>query len=230
MANVYTKMLIFSVIVSVFGICTAFLLALNPPPSEDFPLRKPLVGSIFSVICTLGIIAAFYPKQCSKMSHFRKEKPDILAHERSIEIKGHHPTCGKFSAHVIHFNDHTICAACVGLALGASIALAGCFLYFYVESRIFNAYFLAVMIGVIGLVFGFFQLKFKGVIRSALNTFFVIGAFLILIGIDDLAESLTVDLFAITLIMFWLFTRMLLSKWDHSRICRSCTAVCDVAA
>lgn len=230
MTNMYDKMLLFTVAISIFGFFTVFLIATNPPLSDEFPLRKPLVGSIFSAICILGVIAAFYPKQCSRMSHFRKEKSNVLSSKESGDIKGHHPTCGKFSAHVIHFDNHVVCAACTGLTLGALIALAGGFLYFYAESHIFNMGFTTIIIGVIGLVFGFFQLKFEGIVRLTLNTFFVIGVFLILIGIDGLVKSLTVDLFAIMLIMFWLFTRILLSKLDHSQICRNCTSKCDVAA
>ncbi len=113
-----TKCWFFSVVVSIFGICTVFLLAVNPPPSSEYPQRKLLVGSIFSLICMLGIIAALYPTKCSRRGHFKKEKN---------KIKGHHPICGKFSAHVINFDNYTICSACIGLVLGALIALIGAF-------------------------------------------------------------------------------------------------------
>jgi len=75
---------------------------------------------------------------------------------------------------------------------------------------------------------GFLQLKFGGLARSMLNAGFVLGAFLILMGIDESAASLLVDLFTIVLIVFWLFTRILLSKWDHWRICRACSIPCTV--
>jgi len=228
MANIHNAMLTFAITISTFGLCTVFLLALNPPTSEEFPMRKPLVGSIFSLICILGMIAAFCPKQCSRMSHFRKEKPKILSSERSSNIKGHHPTCGKFSAHIIPFRNYVICAACAGLTFGALIALVGGFLYFFTELYIFNNNFITVIIGIMGLIFGFFQLKFKGIFRLVSNLFFVVGAFLILIGIDKLAKGLVVDLFVIMLILFWLYTRILLSKWDHSQICRKCTAKCKI--
>lgn len=229
MADIYSKILIFAVIVSIFGFSLVFLLATTPQLSDNFPLRKPLVGSIFSLICISGTVAAFYPKQCSKISHFKEEKPDTLSSKQSSEIKGHHPTCGNFSAHVMSFNNHTICAACVGLAIGALIALIGTFLYFYLGVCIFNMGFVTIIIGVVGLVFGFLQLRFKGIARLALNILFVFSAFLVLIGIDELAESLVADLFVIMIISFWLFTRILLSKWDHSQICKKCTPKCEIA-
>jgi len=57
---------------------------------------------------------------------------------------------------------------------------------------------------------------------------FVFGAFLVLVGIDALAENLFVDLFLTVLISFWILTRIQLSQWDHSRICRDCKSPCGI--
>jgi hypothetical protein len=62
-----------------------------------------------------------------------------------------------------------------------------------------------------------------------MNMLFVLGGFLILVGMDELTGSLFVDLFSIALIVFWLFTRILLSQWDHWKICRKCGRVCDIS-
>jgi len=222
-------MLMFTISVSIFGILIVLMFAFNPPLiNEKFFWRKPFVGSLFSLICILGIFAALFPKQCSKTFHFQKSEMNFTSHQISATSKGHHPDCGEFSAHVIQVGGYTICAACTGLLLGAIIAFIATAFFFFDELRIGEMSFPAVMIGVIGLVLGFFQLKFRGIIRSMLNLFFVFGAFLILIGIDELVKSLIVDLFLTVLIVFWLLTRIRLSQWDHMRICINCKNPCEV--
>jgi membrane-bound ClpP family serine protease len=88
--------------------------------------------------------------------------------------------------------------------------------------------FFAVVLGVAAMVFGFIQLKSGGFARLILNMLFVLGAFLILAGMDGLIGSLSVDLFSIVLIAFWIFTRILLSQWDHWKICRRCSISCKI--
>jgi hypothetical protein len=223
----YYSFLIFAISVSIFGLFTVLIIGINPPMIYgSFFWRKPLIGSIFSLICILGIFAALFPKQCSQTFHFRKENMNLTSHR--IHATSHHPDCGKFSAHVIHVNSHMLCAACTGLLLGAIIALVGTAFYFFGGWHIEEVSFPAVLIGVVGIVLGFLQLKFRGFIRLILNMFFVLGAFLILIGIDELTESLFVDFFLAALIVFWILTRIQLSQWDHWRICNSCKSACEV--
>jgi len=221
--------LMFTISVSIFGMLVVLMFAFNPPLiHEDFFWRKPLIGSIFSLICILGIFAALFPKQCSKRFHFQKDETNFTSHQISATSKGHHPGCGEFSSHVIHVGGYTICAACTGLLLGAIIAFIATAFFLFGELRMGEMSFPAVLIGVTGLVLGFFQLKFRGIIRSMLNVFFVFGAFLILAGIDELVKSLIIDLFLTVLIVFWLSTRIRLSQWDHRRICINCKNPCEV--
>lgn len=223
----YYPFLIFAICVSIFGLFIVLMLAVNPPMIyEDFLWRKPLIGSVFSLICLLGILAALFPTQCLQLSHFRTLNMNFTSHQ--VHFTSHHPDCGKFSAHVIHVRSHTLCVACTGLLLGATIALAGTASYFFSGWHIEDASFPAVLIGVVGAVLGFFQLKFKSFIRLTLNLCFVFGAFLILVGIDAIIESLFVDFFIIALIVFWILTRIQLSQWDHWRICSSCKSPCEV--
>ena len=55
-----------------------------------------------------------------------------------------------------------------------------------------------------------------------MNTIFVLGSLLVLIGIDELVHSLFFDLFVVCLIIFLLFNRISLSQWDHEMICSGC--------
>lgn len=224
------SVLIFTLSVSLFGLFTSLMLAQYPPTiQESFLWRKPLIGLIFSVICVLGIFAAVFPRRCSGTFHFRKEKRNLTPDDRSsLALKGHHPDCGKFSAHVIDVSEHRLCAACTGLSLGAVVALIGTAFYFSGGWHIDEMSFHTVVIGVVGVIFGFVQLRFRGFIRLCLNALFVVGAFLILVGIDESVQSLFVDTFLIALIVFWLLTRIMLSQWDHSRICQNCESPCEI--
>jgi uncharacterized membrane protein YfcA len=59
-----------------------------------------------------------------------------------------------------------------------------------------------------------------------MNVFFVLGAFLLLVGTDEIVESLFVDLFLTALILLWISTRIQLSQWDHRKICSNCESPC----
>ena len=228
--------LMLTVSVSLFGLFTTLMLTLYPPTiQENLLWRKPLIGSIFTLICVSGIVAVFFPKKCSQTFDLRKtEKPAISNtedpdfHKIPVTLKGHHPDSGKYSAHVIHMNNHVICAACTGLLLGALISIAGTTLYFFGGWDIGQTGFPIVLLGEIGIVLGFIQSKFKGYTRLVLNAFFVFAAFLTLIGIDKIAENIFIDLYLVFLIVFWLSTRIMISQWNNWRICRTCEIPCKL--
>jgi hypothetical protein len=205
------------------------MLALNPPSHLDsFPWRKPMIGSIFATICLLGIAAVFYPRSCSDVLSLKKTETELFSKVETrnnkvpIAFMGHHPDCGRFSTHTIHAFGRVLCASCTGLCLGALFALTGTVLYFFVGWNDGLIGLLAVLVGQIGVLFGFIQFKFKGYVRVFLNTFFAFAAFLTLAGIDGLAENMLIDLYVIALILFWLLTRIQISQWNHSRMCQAC--------
>ncbi len=229
-------LLMFMIGISFFGLFLAVTLAINQPMTQqNFPWRKPIIGSIFGAICVLGIIAVFFPKQCSGMFHLAKGEGntssranDLASHGSSPTLLGHHPNCEAFSAHVIRINNKTFCAACTGLLLGGLIALIGTVLYFFGDLHIGQNNVPTIFVGALGVGFGLFQLKFRSFVRLLLNAYFVLGASLVLVGIDELTQSVLVDLFLVVLTVFWLFTRILLSQWDHWRICYTCRTPCEI--
>ncbi len=226
-------MLPFSEAVSAFGFFTVLALAAcSTKSTETVTWRKPVVGSIFALICLLGIVLAVSPRKCSEtFGHQRRTEAAASSPQTSNlpnTIKGHHYACGKFSAHTMRVKGHVLCAACTGLFLGDLGGLFGTILYFFAGWEPWRIGFLVVVIGVVAMILGFLQLKFGGFARLILNVFFVLGAFLILAGLDGLIGSLFVDLFSIVLIVFWLFTRILLSQWDHWRICKTCLIPCEI--
>jgi len=230
--------LLFLVWVSFFGLILTVLLAVYPPNSkEDFVWRKPVVGSAFGVVCVLGILAVFFPNTCSRFFDIRKPEKSqnrflgfkrkvSISHSTSSTLHGHHPTCGHFSSHVFRIGGRMFCATCSGLLLGALIALAGIGMYFFGSWQMGQNAFLSVLVGAVGVVLGLLQSPLpilqKGVIRLFSSTFFVVGTFLILVSIEELAHNTSVDLFFVALSVLWLATRISLSQWDHERICSKC--------
>ena len=218
----------YQILVSVIGLLLVFVLTVFPPTvTGDFPWRKTVIGVIFSIFCVLGILAVFSPNQCGKIRNLKKktvgsDPAKLVSHGASTVLQGHHPTCGMFDAHIFRIKDKIWCAACIGLLLGGLLALAGASVYFFGDWQVAEHSSLMILLGTVGVSFGLFQFKFKNLIRLVMNAIFVLGALSILIGIDELVHSLIFDLFVFSLIVFWLFTRILLSQWDHEVICSGC--------
>jgi hypothetical protein len=119
-----------------------------------------------------------------------------------------------------------MCAACLGLFLGGIAALAGTILYFFGSLELGQFGLWAVLAGQATVLLGFVQFKFRGYPRMLANAFFVFAAYLTLAGIDGVLGSFYVDIYVVVLIAFWLWTRIMLSQWDHWRICHGCQRSC----
>ncbi len=227
----YTKSNIkYRLLVSFLGLSLIAMLTSFPPTTTGSIFwRKPVIGLIFSSICILGILAVFSPNKCLRILDIGKKNTTVgsdsaklAPHGVSYALQGHHPNCGKFFAHIFRIKGKTFCAACVGLLFGGLLALASAAVYFFGDWQVAEHSSLMVLLGFMGVSLGLFQFKFKNIIRLFVNTFFVLGNLSILIGIDELIHSLFIDLFVVSLIIFWLFTRISLSQWDHERICSDC--------
>jgi predicted histidine transporter YuiF (NhaC family) len=219
-----SPILIFYVSISIFGLLTSYALATTEHPSPDgIPIRKPLVGSGFILICILGIAAATSPSRCSSI-HYGGEKNVEPTREHAIRgKKGHHPDCPAFSGHIIKFRGHVLCSACTGLLLGGLIALVCASIYFSGGYEYDQLTTIAILAGVMLVSVGFLQLKARGYTRVIMNTCFVLGAFLEVSGVDEAVQSLYADAFMLLMIVFWIMTRIQLSQWDHENICTRCS-------
>jgi hypothetical protein len=211
--------LVFSLFVSFFGLFTTLMIAFFlPVAGGQIWWRKMFVSLLFSVICVLGAFAAFSPKHCAKimkLGHGSEVQP------KNHPFEGHHPKCSGFSSHVVKIRNKKRCAACTGLSLGALLALIGIITYLIWDFPIHSEFGLA--LGAAMVVLGFTQFMFARFIRLMMNTLFVFGAFTIFIVMDRLVGSLLVDLFLLCVIVFWIFTRIALSQWEHNEICKNCT-------
>ncbi len=223
-----TLLLIFFLAVSVFGLLITPTLLLGTNLGRDnLPYRRVIIGSVFAALCSLGIAAAFFPKSCEgiisygKNDGFAKHSGRVKS-APMVTLEGHHPRCSKFSPHRVAMRKYQVCAACVGLVLGAVVALIGTAAYFFVGLAFDDISFIAIVLGEIGVSLGLAQFKFGGLSKLLINALFVLASFVILVEVDLVSESLYADLYVFGVIVFWLSTRILLSQWNNSRICRKC--------
>lgn len=221
--------------ISVLGLCFIAILTFGAKVAgTGYPWKKPLIGSIFGSICILGTLSAFFPSECTHILHLKKKNRGQTADESepktlggtSPQFLGHHPDCGNFSAHVFLIGDRSVCAGCAGLALGAMVSLLGTFLYFFTNLFPTEAYSSIFWAGFMGVICGLLQYHLFRVERSfvhmLLNFIFVLGALLLLVGADAIANSLPLAIYILALDVFWIYTRIELSRWDHQIVCGDC--------
>ena len=218
--------------VSLFGLAVVVLSAFYQSQiPENFSFRKPLIGSVFALFCIAGMVAVFSPNKCSRAISFRRKQRETRkdarkSFDKSPGLRGHHPDCGNFSAHVIQVGGRTLCAGCTGLFIGGLMALVGALAYFFAGFEIGQASGPVTLIGALGVIVGLFlpaTIKMPlGSARLVVNAIFPFGSFLVLAGVDSLAQSISLDVFLMVLIFFWLFTKISLSQWGHGQVCRLC--------
>jgi len=238
------QLIYFLTFVSLFSFLLVIAIALSPPEVKDsFLWRKQSTGLLFIFVCILGMVSVFFPRQCSGMFHEGDKKGSGVSgreregFQRSSKVlgvvltHGHHPECQGFRHHEFRVGEKSYCVACMGLFLGAVLAILGVFSYFFSGWLVGIDGLLLIVFGVTGVALCLLQYTFldvhSGLIRFSINAFFIFGMFLILAGIDFIVQSLTLNFFLILLFIFWLFTRILLSKSKHEEICQTCDIECN---
>jgi hypothetical protein len=220
----------FMIVCSLLGSFIILLMAVYPPATmRDYFWRKPFVGSVFFLICAVGSLVAVSPASCSathKMQMVETSKDSGVKTGSPVSSEGHHPDCGRFSGHTIQFRGISYCAACTGLLIGGVMAMILTVLYFFFGVSAELIGFPALLAGQLGLVLGLVQFKFRGWTRVSANVLFALGSCLMLIGVDQLVRSVFVDVYLTGLIIVWIMTRVMISQWDHYRICLRCGFYC----
>jgi hypothetical protein len=211
-----------------------------PASEEKFTWQTQLTGLIFAAICLFGTEAALFPSRCLRVTHFRKkmtasgsEKKLSGSGDKTITFEGHHPACGNFSSHVIFFNGKSYCAGCTGLATGAVLSFVGGFLYFFGGLGLGETSVTFFWLGFFGAACGLLQYKLltsSSIMHFFFNVVFVLGAFLLLAGVDSAKGSLVVNVYLLVLIVYWINTRIVLSQTEHGKICQNCKVEsCSIA-
>jgi hypothetical protein len=110
--------------------------------------------------------------------------------------------------------------------IGAVASIVGGAWYFFLGSSLGPYHYLVLVAGFMGVAGGLLQYHVFGwggsSVHFLLNVFFVVGVFMLLSGVDALAQSVVIDMYVIVLSVFWLYVRILLSQLHHRRICAAC--------
>jgi hypothetical protein len=205
----------------------------EPPVLGNNQWRKPLVGTAFGIVCVLGIFAGVFPSKCSSTFHFRRVKQDsdqnsnlLPGNSQALLFRGHHPNCGNFGPHIFRVGNVVLCAGCVGLVIGAAVSVVGVAVFFFGGVSCWPSCYLVFWVGFLGASCGLLQYHLFSLGRSSIhlfvNAFFVFGVFLLLLGVDAILQNAVIDFYLVTLSLFWVYTRIMLSQFDHWRICAAC--------
>lgn len=197
-----------------------------------FPFQRQLIGSFFALICLIGIMVGVFRSRCSQILHFRRRNKifsknnQINLQETRVNYKGHHPVCEKFNAHVLQIGEKKYCAGCTGLVIGAVLALFGCFLYFFLDFYVEESGMFVFWLGFTGVFCGLLQYHIfnrdSGSIHFFLNVIFVMGAFLLLVGVNEITRNFFLEVYLLTSIIYWIIARIMLSQLEHKKICIAC--------
>jgi predicted phage tail protein len=163
--------------------------------------------------------------QTNVSSHIETRNTSQDKHE--ISYRGHHPVCRNFSSHVIQIGGRIYCAGCAGLVVGAAIALAGTAFYVFLQDLSAQLVSVSFWAGLVGVTLGLLQYELfvnKASVHFLLNVVFVVGAFLLLIGVNELNGSLSLGIYLLLVILFLINVRSTLSRLEHEKKCAICNA------
>lgn len=216
--------------VSFLGILFLILMIIWIPPSKTIPnYQKPLIYSVFFIICFSGMIAALYPSTCSQ---FFLTGTDKDKNKNLMKFEGHHPVCGEFNSHTFSLRGKKYCAGCTGLIIGTVLAMVGTVIYYLYGDLGVEKGLLLLSVGLGAVFFSLLQIIFlkmqNNLVKLFSNMILVIGSLLILIGINATTNNLFTELYFLMLIVFWILARIKVSSWDHDVICRNCKHICPL--
>jgi hypothetical protein len=188
------------------------------------PFQPQLVGGFFILICSVGAIMGVYPSKVLALLGDYRMKADESDGHSSRGSKGHHPPCGRFTTHTLSVAGRTICAGCTGLVLGAMIAIAGSLTYFLIGLSPTDPI-IVFWLGFAFVTLGLLQHRIdldNPLIHASLNVVFVLGAFLLEVGVDSINGSILANTYLLVITAYWIVARIALSEADHASICGRC--------
>ena len=189
--------------------------------------QNPVHLIIFVSLSALGAVATLFPRRCSPEIRV----PGDLHTSRYTDvfgirvIHGHHSDCRDLSNHEIRLGKKRVCAGCLGLLAGSIIAII------LTETQAIQRMPVPLQIGYLGLAFVAAGIAYSVVIpgsppilRTILNALLVTGFALTYLSLTSVRD---LGLMGISLSIFWMYTRIRLSRWSHERLCADCDEPCD---
>ena len=201
------------------------LATLRNEPSSVTP-KNPAHFIIFISLCVLGAIATLFPRRCSPDLPTSSDLPPSRYTEflGARIIHGHHSDCRGLSNHEIRLGEKRICAGCLGLLAGSILAIL------LATTQTIQSIPVPPQLGYLGLLFVAAGLAYSVLVpgsppalRTSLNALLVTGFAL---AYFSLTSARGLGLMGISLGIFWMYTRIRLSRWSHERLCASCDEPC----
>ena len=226
------KKLFYYLILSIAAGFLILLLAFFSSPNTNvttFYDRLLIVG-IATIGCLSGVSLAFRPGWYRKPLH--------RTHINNTNTKkirnriGHHPDCNRFRSHTITINNKKICSGCLGLALGAVIAIILMIGYLFADiPKSIGIFYIFIISGLVIICFVYIEIiltKRSTIIHIVSNIFLMLSFLLLTIGIFEITGNRMYGIITVILSFLWLDTRIQLSKWNHSLICDNCKETCKM--
>jgi len=195
---------------------------LSPVPQQD-----PAHLIIFVALCASGAVATLFPRRCSPEIQVSGDlSPSRFTDVLGVRvIHGHHSDCSGFSNHEIRLGEKRICAGCLGLLAGSLVATI------ITVTQAIHSIPVPPQYGLLGLAFVAAGLAYSvlipgspPVLRTILNALLVTGFALVYLVLTSVR---VLGLMGISLSIFWMYTRIRLSRWSHERLCAGCDEPCN---
>ena len=217
-----------NLVISILGLLMVALM-LSRPVTTPTLSGNLTAWALFSTLCILGATATLFPHTCSHTTRpSEDQEPSRYTTIAGIRlVHGHHPTCGSFKGHELELGEKTYCAACTGLLIGAIVALivATLGLFYRMNPPPITGY-LGLALVLLGLIYNPFLNITTPILRTLINALFVPGFSLILVAADG-HGSPGLDLLVTALSVYWMYTRIQLSRLSHDEICDGCVEPCE---
>jgi hypothetical protein len=187
-----------------------------------------MILALFVSLCFLGAIATLFPHRCSPSKVLPQDMdPSRFTVVLGVRLyHGHHIPCSHFQEHEHNVRGRSYCAGCSGLLIGALAAVSVAtlhFIYGWNPGRVFG--YAGLVCVVLGLLYIPLWIAHGPILRTLINALFVLGFALTLSSVDGSGSS-AFDLVVIGLCVFWMFTRIQLSRWSHDNVCDECGEEC----
>jgi hypothetical protein len=193
------------------------MLSLNYP-QKRIPQQSIVVTSLFVIICIFGMIASIFPHVFSRLDSTNKSR-----------FLGHHPICIQFKDHVLKWNEKVLCSGCTGLAIGAVLAITYS-VFYNISGELLREksilFWVGFMLAGLGLIQHFIDMEFP-IIHLILNIFLVLGSSMLLFYMDSIGVGISLAGYHLSLILFWIITRIRLSQHEHAKVCIKCGLGCE---
>jgi hypothetical protein len=191
------------------------------------------VSGIFIFSCLIGISLAIYPGWHRRFLKRRiRTDGNQNIQKKARKREGHHPNCDHFKNHTVKIKNKLYCAGCLGIALGCIISIFIMIFYTLIIVKLSSTIFLLlIMLSLIIIGFVYMEIilfKRNTFIHIISNLLLVISFLVITISITEITGNKIYGVISIILSFLWLDTRIQLSNWHHTLICKKCDESCKM--